>query len=322
MFDRYEIWDFANQQWIVLSESPDYTFNTSDKPRKGAAYVRVICHEADAVDPSETYTITVENGYFEIDGEKYVGTLVVPANTQVNVYAKNVDGKTFDHWLDGNGEVFSQSSFVVTCDVKLSPVYKDTLYCFMCGVIEQGAYVSVNGGDEKEYYIFEKIKIGDTFALSTSSAPESEYNVFIGWYFIAVKNGVPEYVLISDSQTITYEITGNKISIEENGIKEIVLYAIWTTGENPFAQKYVDIRVENGFVNYSETPSAPSDNAYSSISVSTMGFATFFDDPTDETVYTAWDVAYRYEINGEVQHEIVSSYQDEYDYTTKAGLQR
>ena len=318
VFDRYEIWDFANQQWIVLSESPDYTFNTSDKPRKEAAYVRVICHEADAVDPSETYTITVENGYFEIDGEKYVGTLVVPANTQVNVYAKNVDGKTFDHWLDGNGEVFSQSSFVVTCDVKLSPVYKDTLYCFMCGVIEQGAYVSVNGGDEKEYYIFEKSKIGDTFALSTSSAPESEYNVFIGWYFIAVKNGVPEYVLISDSQTITYEITGNKISIEENGIKEIVLYAIWTTGENPFAQKYVDIKVENGFVNYSysagEMPSESFDNAYSAVSVSGSVMATFFDDPTDETVYTAWDVAYRYEINGEVQHEIVSSYQDEYDY--------
>ena len=45
-----------------------------------------------------------------------------------------------------------------------------------------------------------------------------------------------------------------------------------------------------------------------------MGRATFFDDPTDETVYTVWDVAYRYEIEGEVQHENAESFEDEYDY--------
>ena len=45
-----------------------------------------------------------------------------------------------------------------------------------------------------------------------------------------------------------------------------------------------------------------------------MGMATFFDDPTDETVYKAWDVAYRYEIDGEVQHENVESFEGEYDY--------
>lgn len=56
------------------------------------------------------------------------------------------------------------------------------------------------------------------------------------------------------------------------------------------------------------------DNAYSAISVSNMGRATFFDDPTDETVYTVWDVAYRYEIEGEVQHENVESFEDEYNY--------
>ena len=35
---------------------------------------------------------------------------------------------------------------------------------------------------------------------------------------------------------------------------------------------------------------------------------------TDETVYKAWDVAYRYEIDGEVQHENVESFEGEYDY--------
>ena len=45
-----------------------------------------------------------------------------------------------------------------------------------------------------------------------------------------------------------------------------------------------------------------------------MGMATFFDDPTDGTVYTAWDVAYRYVIDGEVKHYIAYSYEDEYDY--------
>lgn len=317
VFDRYEIWDFANQQWVVLSESPDYSFNTSDNPRKEAAYVRVICHKVDAVDPSETYTITVENGYFEIDGEKYVGTLEVSANTQVNVYAKNVDGKTFDHWLDGNGEVFSQSSFVVTCDVTLSPVYTDTLYYFLCLVDTKGSYVSVNGGEELEKYeCF--TKVGEKFELSTSADPESEVNTFIGWYFLDMKSGDAVPVFISGRKTITYEIVANKISMVQEGVRLIAVFPVWTTGETMPSEKYVDIRVENGFVNYSysagEMPSESFDNAYSAVSVSGSVMATFFDDPTDGTVYTAWDVAYRYEIDGEVQHEIVSSYQDEYDY--------
>ena len=46
-----------------------------------------------------------------------------------------------------------------------------------------------------------------------------------------------------------------------------------------------------------------------------MGNITIFDDPTDETVYTAWDVAYRYELEGEVMHDTVESYQyDEDNY--------
>ncbi|MBQ8340011.1 MAG: hypothetical protein IJY16_06155, partial [Clostridia bacterium] len=94
VFDRYEIWDFANQKWVVLSESPDFTFNTSDNPRREAAYVRVICHEADVpAEPGETFRISVENGYFEIDGKKYTGTVEVAGNTLVYVYANNVPGK-------------------------------------------------------------------------------------------------------------------------------------------------------------------------------------------------------------------------------------
>ena len=133
--------------------------------------------------------------------------------------------------------------------------------------------------------------------------------MFIGWYLEIIKKGSWEWehVLISDSQTFTYEITGNEYGS---------LYAVWTTGENPFVKTYVDIRVENGFVNYStgEVVSESLDNAYSAISVSNMVRATFFDDPTDETVYTVWDVAYRYEIEGEVQHENAESFEDEYGY--------
>ena len=307
VFDRYEIWDFANQQWVVLSDSPDYSFNTNDNPRKEAAYIRVIYHEVEVpVDPEETYSITVENGYFEIDGEEYDGTVEVAANTLIYVYANRVAGKTFDHWLDGNGEEFFGNSFVVTSDITLSPVYTDTLYYVYCAGWNNDSYVSVNGGDGNYSNEFEG-KIGDTFELSTSPVPEGECNVFIGWYLETMKNGSWEYVLISDSQTFTYEITGNEFGC---------LYAVWTTGENPFVKTYVDIRVENGFVNYStgEVVSESLDNAYSAISVSNMGSATFFDDPTDETVYTVWDIAYRYEIEGEVQHENTESFEDEYGY--------
>ena len=316
VFERYEIWDFATQQWVVLSDSPNYTLNTAENPRKEAAYVRVISHEANTPgESSETYTITVENGYFEIDGEKYIGTVEVAANTSVYVYAKNVAGKSFGHWLNGNGEELSDNSFVVTSDVTLTPVYTDTKYMFLCGGIEKGLYVSVDGGAEQEYYALESA-IGNKYKLSTSAAPESEYNVFIGWFFMTLKNDTPEVELVSTSKTFTYELTGRKISEEASGVKTVVLYAIWTTGENPFAKKYVDIKVENGFVNYSEgeAVSKSLDNAYSAVSVSDAVVATFFDNPTDETVYKAWDVAYRYEIDGEVQHNTAYSYEDEYDY--------
>ena len=319
VFDRYEIWDFVNQKWVVLSDSPDYTLNTAENPIKEAAYVRVVCHEVNAPgESSETYTVTVENGYLEIDGEKYIGTVEVAANTSVFVYAKNVAGKSFDHWQDGNGEKFSgisDNSFVVTSDITLTPIYKDTKYMFLCGGIETGLYVSVDGGAEQEYYALESA-IGNKYKLSTSADPESEYKVFIGWFFITLKNGAPVFELVSTSKTFTYELTGRKISEEASGVKTVVLYAIWTKGENPFAKKYVDIKVTNGFVSCTagETPSGSLDNAYSAVSVSDSVLVTFFDNPTDETVYRAWDVAYRYEIDGEVQHSIALSYEDEYDY--------
>lgn len=133
---------------------------------------------------------------------------------------------------------------------------------------------------------------------------------------MTLKNDTPEVELVSTSKTFTYELTGRKISEEASGVKTVALYAIWTTWENPFAKKYVDIKVENGFVNYSEgeAVSKSLDNAYSAVSVSDAVVATFFDNPTDETVYKAWDVAYRYKIDGEVQHSIALSYEDEYDY--------
>jgi len=307
VFDRYEIWDFVNQKWVVLSESSDFTFNTSDDPRRDAAYVRVIYHEANApADPDETFRITVENGYFEIDGKEYTGTVEVAANTLVYVYANDVPGKTFEHWLDGNGEEFTEYRFNVTSDMTLTPVYVDTTYRVSCEGWNYDSYVSVNGGEMHYTNEFEG-KAGETVQLNTTYNPEYGCTVFIGWYLETYGPNGREYVLISNKQAFTYTITG-----EEQGY----LYAVWTTGENPMIKKYVDIRVVNGFVNYSggEAGSGLPDNAYSAISLSTDGRVHFFDDPTDEIKYKMWDVAYRYELEGEVIHDTSESYEDEYDY--------
>ncbi|MBQ8388638.1 MAG: hypothetical protein IJX46_06915, partial [Clostridia bacterium] len=307
VFDRYEIWDFANQKWVVLSESSDFTFNTSDNPRRDAAYVRVIYHEVDTpADPEETFRITVENGYFEIDGKEYTGTVEVPAGTFVYVWANEVAGKTFDHWVLGNGEEFDDYQFTVTSDMTLTPVYVDTVYRVYCEGWNYDSYVSINGGEMHYTDEFEG-KAGDTVQLNTTYNPEYGCTVFLGWYMeVYGKNG-HEYILVSDKQAFTYTITG-----EEEGC----LYAVWTTGENPFVKKYVDIRVVNGFVNYAggEGGFGMLDNAYSAISLSNSGRVTFYDDPTDETVYTVWDIAYRYELEGEIMHDMAESFEDEYDY--------
>ena len=305
VFDRYEIWDFVNQKWVVLSESPTYVFNTSDNPRRDAAYVRVVCHEAD-VPVGKMFRITVENGYFEIDGEEYTGTVEVPAGTFVYVWANEVAGKTFDHWVLGNGEEFDDYKFTVTSDTVLTPVYVDTIYRQYCEGWNYNSYVIVNGGEMHYSTEFEG-KAGTTFELNTTYDPNDGCTVFLGWYLEVYGLNGREYILISDKQAFTYTITG-----EETGF----LYAVWTTGENPFVKKHVDIRVVNGFVNYSggEGMSDILDNAYSAISIFNSGRVRFFDDPTDETVYTNWDVAYRYELEGEVIHHISESFEDEYDY--------
>ena len=306
VFDCYEIWDFVNQKWVVLSDSSNYTFNTLENPRRDAAYVRVVCHEVEVpVEPSETFRISVENGYFEIDDEVCYGTVEVPANTHVYVYANEIAGKTFEHWLDGNGEIFDDYHFYVTSHMTLTPVYTDTIYNQYCEGWNYDSYVSIDGGEM--YYTTEiEGKAGATFELSTSPIPDGECTVFLGWYMETYGSNGLEYVLISDKQAFTFTITG-----EETGF----LYAVWTTGENPFIKKYVDIRVTNGFVSYAGGEASENfDNAYSAISLSSMGRVTFYDDPTDETVYTAWDIAYRYELEGEVQHDIAESYEDEYGY--------
>ena len=305
-FDRYEIWDFVKQEWVLLSNSANYTFNTLDIPRRTAAYVRVICHEVEVpVEPGETFRISVENGYFEIDGEIYRGTVEVSANTLVYVYADELAGKTFEYWLDGNGEEFTEYRFNVTSDITLTPVYTDTIYNQYCEGWNYSSYVIVNGGEMHYSTEFEG-KAGDTFELNTTYDPNDGCTVFLGWYMETYGSNGPEYILISDKQAFTYTITG-----EETGF----LYAVWTTGENPFIKKYVDIRVTNGFVSYAGGEASDSfDNAYSAISLSSMGRVRFYDDPTDETVYTAWDIAYKYELEGEVEHEFAESYENEYDY--------
>lgn len=56
------------------------------------------------------------------------------------------------------------------------------------------------------------------------------------------------------------------------------------------------------------------DNAYSAISLAQSGMVSFYDDPTDDVACTTWDIAYRYELEGEVQHESAESYEYEDDY--------
>jgi hypothetical protein len=209
--------------------------------------------------------------------------------------------------LDGNGEVFDDYHFYVTSNITLTPVYTDTIYRQYCEGWNHDAYVSINGG-ETHYTTEFKGKIGDTFELNTIYDPDGECTVFLGWYLETYGQNGLEYILISDKQSFTYTITG-----EDTGF----LYAVWTTGENPFIKKYVDIRVTNGFVSYAGGEvgeSGARDNAYSAISLAQSGMVSFYDDPTDETVYTAWDVAYRYELEGEVEHDISESYEDEDGY--------
>ena len=310
VFDRYEIWDFAKQEWVVLSEDATYQFNTSDNPVRDAVYARVICHEVDVpVEPGETFRITVENGYFEIDGKEYTGTVEVEGNTLVYVYANEVENKTFDHWLDGNGEVFDDYRFNVTSDITLTPVYVDTVYRVYCQGWEYESLISVDGGEMHYSNEFEG-KIGDTFELKTICDPDGECTVFIGWYMEVYSKGGYDYVFISDSQSLTYEIKGN-----EQGW----LYSVWTTGENPMIKKLVDIRVTNGFVSYAggeggDMGGGTRDNAYSAISLAQSGMVSFYDDPTDDVACTTWDIAYKYELEGEVQHESADSYEYEDDY--------
>jgi hypothetical protein len=187
----------------------------------------------------------------------------------------------------------------------LTPVYTDAIYGVYCEGWNYDSYVSVNGG-EMHYTTEIEGKIGDTFELNTTYNPDYGCTVFLGWYMETYGMNGPEYILISDSQAFTYTITG-----EETGF----LYSVWTTGENPFIKKFVDIRVTNGFVSYAGGEASENfDNAYSAISLCASGRVNFYDDPTDKTLYTAWDIAYRYELEGEIQHEIAESYEDEDEY--------
>ena len=306
VFDCYEIWDFENQKWELLSNSSTYTFNTSDNPWNDAAYVRVVYHKVEVpVEPGEIYTITVENGYFEIDGKEYRETVEVEANTHIYVYSNYIEDKTFDHWVDQNGEELYGTSFYVTSNMTLTPVYIDTIYNVYCEGWNYDSYVSVDGG-EMHYSNQIEGKVGDKFELNTTFDPDYGCDVFLGWYMETYVMNRREYILINESQIFTYEITG-----EERGC----LYAVWTTGENPFVKKYVDIRMTGGFVSYAGGEvGGILDNAYSVISLSSDGRVYFFDDPTDDIVYNGWDVAYRYELEGEIMHDIMESYQDEYGF--------
>jgi len=308
VFDRYEIWDFESQKWVTLSESSTFIFNTSDNPIRDASYVRVIYHKDDTpIEPGETYRVTVENGYFFIDGEEYTGTIEVASGSSIYIYSDYIDGKTFDYWQDSEGNQYYNSEFTINSDMILTAIYTDALYNIYVSGWDYESYVNVNGGELSYTAEFEG-KIGDTFELSTSTLPEGECTVFIGWYIEKMISGSWEYIFLSDSQTFTYTIAGN----ESGGI-----YAAWTTGENPFVKTYVDIRVVNGFVLYAGGEAAFGavlDNAYSVISLGKSGMINIYDDPSDETVYTTWDFAFRYELEGEINHDIRESYQDEYDF--------
>ena len=308
IFDRYEIWDFENQKWILLSEEADFIFNTSENLRRTAAYIRVVCHKEETpIEPGDTYRISIENGYFEIDGEQYYDSIEVAAGTTVYIYENNIEGMNFQYWLDENGNEFNDYYFIVSSNISLKAVYTEALYNVYCQGWNYESYVSVNG-DESGYTKEFEGKKGESFELTTEPCEDSECNVFIGWFMETYGKYGSEYILLSDKETFVYQIQGN-----ESGF----IYAVWTTGENPFIKKYVDIRGNNGFVMYSGGEALSDnilDNAYSVISVSYMGRVMVFDDPTDEIIYTFWDMTYRYELEGELNHDIRESYIEEETY--------
>ena len=308
-FDRYEIWDFQTQAWVILSESPTYTFNTSDNPVRDASYVRVVYHEVDVpVNPGETYRVSINGGYFEIeiDGTRYTEDTLVEAGTLIYMYADEIEGKVLDHWVDGDGNEY-YSSVEVISDIVLTPVYVDATYNVYVSGWNYDSYVSVDGSEPSYTNDFVG-KINDSFELSTEALEGGECNVFIGWYMETYAHGNFEYILISDKQTFTYVIE-----------EEVYggLYAVWTTGDNPFVKTYVDIKSENGFVRFAGGEGdigGVIDNAYSSISLCYSGMINIYDDPTDEINYSLWDVQYRYELEGEIIHDTIESYEDEYDF--------
>ena len=221
------------------------------------------------------------------------------------MYANVVDQKTFDHWLDENGVELYEYGYLITSNMTFTPVYVDTEYNIYYSTWNYDGFISVDGG-EQQYSGEFMGKFNDSFVLTTTPEEGSECNVFIGWYLETyIKDGL-EYILISEEQTLTYVITGGV-----NG----TLFAVWTEGENPFIKKYVDIRMTNGFVMYGGGEiSSFLDNAYSVISLSNYGRVIFLDNPLDEIKYSMWDIAYRYELEGELVHDMSESYEDEYGF--------
>ncbi len=198
-FDRWEIYDFQNQTWRLLSENQTVTVNTYEAPLTGATYIRAVDH---TVENEVKYHVKVTGGrfnrvtsdntyYFDSEGDVPEGSYVCP----IDDYDLTPAGKVFDHWrVFVNGDEIEEPDWVyyrynncivIEGDTEFVPVYTDQKY-YLDAYADNGTiYV-----DGEEFWGGE-YAAGDVITMTTEGF--EDYGYFYGWYLVTY-GGEEEYL--------------------------------------------------------------------------------------------------------------------------------
>ncbi len=265
-FDYWEIYDFQNQRWELLSLDPDININTYEDPLIGATFIRCVDHH---VDIQGDYTVKVEGGTYQIVTESNVyyceSEGVVPADSYVcpvEDYDLIPDGMVFDHWkVVVDGDEIAEPEWVYYRYHECLIITGDTE--FIAVYVEQPYYLSVYGEngevyrDGEEFYGGE-FKAGDVITITTEGW--EDYTYFYGWYqyvesgdpYESVKPGTAvrairpadepekggaEEILIGTDPTLVFTMPASHVQI----------VAKWGATETP-PDNYHNVHITNGFI--------------------------------------------------------------------------
>ena len=310
-FDGWYMWDFASGKWQLISTATSFDVNTVAAPFTDLTIITAKYHYVPVA-----VSVTVENGYYTVDGDNthYTGGQV-ECGTVINLFPDTSGNMQLDEWTTSTGDTYyyTEPSISVTEDVTIvAHLSKQTAGVNVCTYDGIGNVWAVGYEGEKDTYINRQGDVGSV--ITFRSEGDGDFDTFLGWYMRYYGKSGESYVFLSAEDEYEYTVAAYP--------EFECIVAVWSDGTVSLEPKRLNVRVEGGFALLPNNGGKGGfgvggirGNAFNRLSVTGNTELMLLDDPNDTLVVSLWTVVYN--AYGEEREDPINV---NYEYDTRVFI--